>query len=79
MNQSVFFSSRVIDTINSLPLDDRSTMAAALTSEFILGMDAAGSLSGVQKMVYAIIRHYVKQDMSRLGTTKEVIDLRDIC
>ncbi len=79
MNQSVFFSSRVLDTINSLPFDDRSTMAAALTSEFILGTDVSGSLNGIQKMVYAIIRHYVKQDMSRMGTIHEVRDLRDLC
>lgn len=79
MTQSVFFSTRVLDTINALPFDDRSTMAAALTSEFILGADVSGSLSGVQKMVYAIIRHYVRQDMRKFGDVHEVHDLRDIC
>ena len=79
MNRSVYFSTRVLDTINSLPSDERSTMAAALTSEFILGEDVAGSLTGVQKMVYCILRHYVRQDMRRMSGMHEVYDLRDIC
>lgn len=79
MNQSVYFSPRVLDTINSLPMDDRSTMAAALTSEFILGVDVADSLNGIQKMVYSILRHYVQQDMRRIADMHQVRDLRDIC
>lgn len=82
MNQSVYFSTRVLDTINSLPMDDRSTMAAALTSEFILGVDVADSLNGIQKMVYSILRHYVRQDMRRIAAmqpSQPVRDLRDIC
>ena len=79
MNQSVYFSTRVLDTINSLPMDDRSTMAAALTSEFILGVDVADSLNGIQKMVYSILRHYVQQDMRRIADMHQVRDLRDIC
>lgn len=79
MNQSVYFSPRVLDTINSLPMDDRSTMAAALTSEFILGVDVVDSLNGIQKMVYSILRHYVQQDMRRIADMHQVRDLRDIC
>lgn len=79
MNQSVYFSTRVLDTINSLPMDDRSTMAAALTSEFILGIDVADSLNGIQKMVYSILCHYVRQDMRRIASMQPVRDLRDIC
>ena len=39
MNQAVVISTRVLATINSLPDEERSAMAAALTGEFILGMD----------------------------------------
>jgi len=75
MNSPVVFSSRVLTTLNSLPVDERSTMAAALTSEFLLGVDASESLSAIQRMVYAIIRRYVRQDMKRVAVGQPVVNL----
>lgn len=65
MTDSVIFSSRVLTTLNSLPVEQRSTMAAALTSEFLLGLDVTRDLHGEECLVYAIIRQYVRQDMRR--------------
>lgn len=76
MTTPVVFSPRVLTTLNSLPIDDRSAMAAALTSEFLLGVDAVNHLSATQRMVYAIIRHYVTQDMKRMSS--RVVELSEL-
>lgn len=65
MNQAVVISTRVLATINSLPDEERSAMAAALTGEFILGMDVSKELTEMQQIVYRIIRNYVVSDMRR--------------
>lgn len=64
MISPVIFSTRVLTTLNALPADQRDTMAAALTGEFLLGTDVSQSLSGEEVLVYAIIRQYVRQDMA---------------
>ncbi|MDE6370857.1 MAG: hypothetical protein K2K92_05145 [Duncaniella sp.] len=66
MATPVYFSSRVIDTINSLPAADRLPVSNALTMEFVLGQDPADTLTPVQTMVYAMIRYYVKHDASKM-------------
>lgn len=78
MLQPVYFSQRVINTLNALPGDDRNTLSAALTSEFVLGESVIESLNPIQKMVYAILRSYVSSDQRRLGGIHEVFDLRDL-
>ena len=65
MANAIFISPRVIDTITSLPSDDRQTITAALSHEFILGGDPYTMLTPVQGIVYAMIRHYVEQDTER--------------
>ena len=61
----VYFSSRVIDTVNSLPAADRNPISNALSMEFILGIDPADTLTPMQNMLYAMIRFYVTQDTER--------------
>ncbi|MCM1518321.1 MAG: hypothetical protein NC117_06755 [Pseudoflavonifractor sp.] len=63
MNSSIIISDHVINTINSLPAEDRSAIAQALASEMILG--CATALAPIQEMVYSVIRFYVKRDSSR--------------
>ncbi|WP_286526053.1 hypothetical protein [Duncaniella freteri] len=58
-------SSRVIDTVNSLPPADRIPISNALSAEFILGNDPSESLTPMQNMLYAMIRFYVVQDTER--------------
>lgn len=63
MNSSIIISDHVINTINSLPAEDRNAIAQALATEMILGCEAA--LAPVQKMLYSVIRFYVKRDSSK--------------
>lgn len=68
MNAPVYFSPRVLDTINSLPDTDRKAIAAAIAGEFILGTDSSADLTPLQNLVFAIIRQYVKHDTHNLAT-----------
>lgn len=69
MNAPIFISPRVINTINSLPQEDRIAVTSALSAEFILGTDTQnGSLNAVQALAYTIIRSYVQHDTKRYST-----------
>ncbi len=65
MRTSVIISQRVIDTINSLSIADRSPISNALGMEFILGQSPEDTLTTMQNIVYSIIRFYVNQDIER--------------
>lgn len=79
---TIFLSQRVLNTLNSLPADERATLAHALTDEMVLGIDPTESLTAIQRMVYAIIRHYVHHDSAGAAhvamNTQRVYDLRDL-
>lgn len=67
MNQAVFFSQRVINTINSLPEVEREAISTALASEFILGVvPGDDSLTPFQAILYTMIRSYVERDMQSM-------------
>lgn len=64
MNQSVYLSPRVINTIKSLPDVEREAITSALASEFILGIEPSDdSLTPFQNILYMMIRSYVQRDM----------------
>lgn len=64
MNQSVYFSPRVINTLKSLPENEREVITSALASEFILGVvPSDDSLTPFQNILYTMIRSYVERDM----------------
>ncbi len=63
MNNSVYFSSRVIDTVKALPESERSAISAALASEYILGVNPDDHLTPYQSILYTMIRAYVERDM----------------
>lgn len=67
MEIPVFFSPRVISTINSLPEPDRKAIASALTGEFILGLGASTDLTPLQNLAMAVIRQYIRRDSARLS------------
>lgn len=67
MNVSVFFSPRVINTINSLPEPDRKAVASALTGEFILGQGVSDKLTPLQSLAMVVLRQYVLRDTARLS------------
>ncbi len=61
-NRSIILSARVLNTINSLPIDDKIAIASAVAGEIILGANASGELTPLQNLVFAMIRQYVKHD-----------------
>ncbi|MDE6555787.1 MAG: hypothetical protein K2K55_02360 [Duncaniella sp.] len=65
MTSSFVITPRVIQTINSMTPDDRSVISQALSMEYILGENPDTILSPMQKVLYAIIRFYVRQDTER--------------
>lgn len=70
MNTPVFFSQRVLNTINALPDSDRQAIAHAITGEFILGAESAISLTPLQSLVFAIVRQYVEHDTHHIALQK---------
>lgn len=66
MTSQVLFSRNVIQTLRSLPENDREPIANALTVEFILGGDPLAGLSAFQSRLYWVIRFYVCRDQRRL-------------
>ncbi|MBQ7852770.1 MAG: hypothetical protein IKA19_08100 [Muribaculaceae bacterium] len=70
---SILITPHVINTINSLPDEERTAIANTLAAELILGEKPEDSLSPMQEMIYSIIRFYVKQD-----TIKYTMALRQV-
>lgn len=70
---SILITPHVINTINSLPDEERTAIANTLAAELILGEKPVDSLSPMQEMIYSIIRFYVKQD-----TIKYTMALRQV-
>lgn len=65
MKTPLIISPRVIDTINSLQPTDRTPITNALSMEFILGQNPAGTLTPMQNIIYSVIRFYITQDSNR--------------
>lgn len=64
MNQSIVLSSRVINTIKSLPADDSAILARALADEMLFGAPTF-ELTPMQQIAFAMIRDYVIRDSRR--------------
>lgn len=69
--KSILITPHVINTINSLPIDERVAIASALTGELILGKNPSKELSPLQEMIYSIIRYYVKQDTMKYAKSQK--------
>ncbi len=65
MNRAFYISQHVIDTINSLPIDERVSISSAIIGELILGESAKEHLSPTEVMLYSVIRRYIEQDTVR--------------
>ena len=52
MNNPVILSSRVIDTINSLPETERIAVASAISAQLILGAEDSSALSQIENMLF---------------------------
>lgn len=65
MNGATVISQHVINTIKSLPKEERRAIANAIARDVILGEDASSSLTPIEAMLFSMIRFYVRQDTLR--------------
>ena len=66
MQQSIVISSHVINTIKSLPIEERRSVVNAIAEElFMDDSNSSQSLSPTEEMICTIIRFYVKQDSTK--------------
>lgn len=61
MNKTFVISDDVINTINSLPEEDRIAMSAAIASEMICGRNVERNLNSMQRIILSIIRSSVQR------------------
>lgn len=76
--ESVLITSQVIDTIKSLPLEQREAIASAVAGVFILGDDYKRKLSPYQEMLFSIISFYVKRDTKKYRQSRYMRDASEI-
>lgn len=68
MNQSILITPHVLNTINSLPAEERVAIASAVAGEMILGQRLDDSdLTPLQSMIYQMIRDYIRRDSYKLA------------
>jgi len=65
METAFVITPHVINTINSLPQEERLAVTSALAMEMILGVEAKNGLTPMEKMLYAMIKSYVNHDTER--------------
>ena len=61
METTFIITPHVINTINSLPIDERIAITAAL------GTDPTPTLSPVQEIIFSMIKQYVRRDTERFA------------
>ncbi len=62
MNSNIVLSRYVINTINSLPEEERLSIASALAGEMILGAKLTNELNPQEEMIYSVIRNFIMHD-----------------
>lgn len=62
MNSNIVLSRYVINTINSLPEEERLSIASALAGEMILGAKLTNELNPQEEMIYSVIRNFIMRD-----------------
>lgn len=73
INKPILITPHVINTINSLPEEERIAVASAFISDMIMGVNPENSLSSLQTMLYSIIKFQVQQDTIRFIKNHDVI------
>ena len=68
MKPAVVITPHVINTLNALPSEERDAIASALAANLLLGEEVADStLTPMQKIIYTMIRSYVRRDTARFS------------
>lgn len=65
MNKAIVITPTVINTLRSLPYEERLSVAAALCGEMLLGEGECPELAPEESMIYQILRFYVNQASAR--------------
>lgn len=60
-SNAIVITSQVINTLRSLPYDERLSVASALASEMLLGMGPCSDLAPDENLIYQILRTYVER------------------
>lgn len=68
MNKSIVFTPNVLNTLRSLPIEERMSVACALTGELLLGAGVSSNLSPEEDLVYQILRNYVEKASARYNS-----------
>ncbi len=61
-NSSILISPQVAHRVQSIPEMDRKVIIDALASELVLGINPKGMLSPLQRILYTMIKSYIKRD-----------------
>ncbi len=69
MNSNIVLSRYVINTINSLPEEERLSIASALAGEMILGAKLTNELNPQEEMIYSVIRNFIMRDSHEYNKT----------
>ncbi len=65
MNRTLVFTPQVLNTLRSLPYEERLSLASAMATEMLLGAGTCNDLQPEEDMIYSVIRYYVKQASDR--------------
>lgn len=65
LNRPIVITSNVINTLRSLPYEERMNVASALAGEMLLGTGPCDNLAPEEDMVYQILRCYVNRASER--------------
>ena len=67
MSKTIVITSHVINTLRSLPYEERMNVASALAGEMLLGTDPCSDLAPDEDLIYQILRGYVNRDSQRFS------------
>lgn len=65
MANSVLFSNKVIETLMSLPEDERLSVTHALVGRMLLGNENVDALSPMEKIIYSMLSINIRRDSAR--------------
>ncbi len=66
METTFVITPHVINTINSLPQEERMAITLVLAVELILGAKASSELTPMQQVLYSMIKNYIERDTTRM-------------
>ncbi|MCM1293926.1 MAG: DUF6291 domain-containing protein [Bacteroides sp.] len=65
MKTSFVLSSKVINTIQALPAEERAKISMALAGDMLLGQNPRDVLTAAQMIIYTFIRFSIDRDTQR--------------